>query len=100
MPIQKDQIYQTLRDIDVVCLTSWRAPYTGSYQRVLPAGERFKIWSTPVATATATYCLPLRYRALHKTMVPFSDRWQFWLYAGYYLSIQLDDIEKCQYFSG
>lgn len=98
--IQKDQIYQTVQDLEIVCMTSWRVPYTGSYHRILPKGERFKVWATSVENAAPIYCLPLRYRALHKTMVPLSDRWKFWIYAGYYLSLRLEQIESCQYISG
>ncbi len=100
MMIQKNQIYQTRQDLEVLCLTSWLAPYTGSYHRVLPKGECFKIWATPVENAPVTYCLPIRYRGLHKDMVPRSDRWKFWIYTGYYLSMRLDIIEQCQYISG
>lgn len=40
------------------------------------------------------YCDPIRYRKLHKTMVPWKDRIRFLTYGGYYLCIKLDTIKK------
>ncbi len=95
--IKEKQLYEPLEDIDVICMTSWRAPFTGGYDRILPKGERFRVSHDPVEGATAVYCDPIRYKQLHKTMVPWKDRLQFLTYAGYYLCIKLDSIKnKCR----
>lgn len=92
--IREKQLYEPREDIEVVCMTSWRAPFTGGYDRILPKGERFRISHDPVEGATAVYCDPIRYRKLHKTMVPWKDRIRFLTYGGYYLCIKLDTIKK------
>lgn len=48
--------------------------------------------STPSATSSAAGCLPLNYRTLHPRLVPRRDRWQFWWYGGYALTIDIDRI--------
>lgn len=73
-------------------MTSWNAPYTGGYDRILKAGEKFVVSSNPQPGATAVYCDPLDYKRLHKVMIPWTDRIQFWVYSGFYLSIKLDQI--------
>ena len=70
-------------------MTSWASPFTGAYDRVLRRGEVVSIASDPPETATAVYADPERYRQLHGAMVPWRDRMQFWIYRGYYLSIDL-----------
>mgnify|MGYP000891951020 CR=1 FL=1 len=77
--IQKDQIYEPGKDIEIICMTSWRAPFTGGHNRILKQGERFRISRNPNEKATAVYCDPIRYKELHKEMVPASDRWKFWI---------------------
>jgi len=99
--IRKNQIYETKEDLDITCMTAWRAPFTGGYKRVLPKGERIRIYNDPPATASAVYCEPLRYKELHKAMVPLADRLRFWVYSGYYFCIKLDDIRyNCQLIDG
>lgn len=90
--IAKGQIYETNADIPIICMTSWRAPFTGGYDRILKKGERFKVSDNPGEKATAVYCEPLRYKGLHKQMVPLRDRMRFWVYAGYYFCIKLETI--------
>ncbi|MEO6906547.1 MAG: hypothetical protein ABI210_01530 [Abditibacteriaceae bacterium] len=78
-------------------MTSWSAPYTGGYERVLPAGETFRIINDPPEHATAVYADAENYKKLHKDFVPLSDRMSFIMYRGYYLCIQIKDIEeKCE----
>ena len=94
MVICKGQRYRTKSDVPVTALTSWAAPFTGGYDRVLRAGEVFTISNDPPQTATAVYCEPVDYRRLHREFIPFRDRIQFWLYRGFYLCIRLKDIEE------
>ena len=73
-------------------MTSWAAPFTGGYPRTLPADEIIVVTHDPPANATAVYCDPERYRALHTLMVPWRDRLQFWIYRGYYLCVPLETL--------
>jgi hypothetical protein len=91
--ISKGQHYRTRSDIPVTAMTSWAAPFTGGYKRVLRSGEVFTISNDPPKIATAVYCRPKDYKRLHREFIPLRDRLQFWLYRGYYLCIQLKDIE-------
>ena len=91
--IAKGQRYKTTKDISVTAMTSWAAPFTGGYDRVLRAGEIFTVANDPPKTATAVYCDPDDYRRLHREFIPLSDRLRFWVYRGYYLCIKLRDID-------
>ncbi len=75
-------------------MTSWTAPFTGAYDRVLNIGEEFIILSNPPEGATAVYCEPVEYKRVQKELIPWSDRFKFWVYAGFYLCIDLDEIER------
>jgi hypothetical protein len=94
MSISKGQRYRTGKDIAVTAMTSWAAPHTGGYERVLHAGEVFMISNDPPKAATAVYCYPDNYKRLHREMIPLRDRLQFWVYRGFYLCIKLKDIEE------
>jgi hypothetical protein len=51
--VKTGQKYIANEDIKVTCMTSWRARYTGGYDRILPAGEEFIISNDPPKGATA-----------------------------------------------
>ena len=91
---RRGQRYRARVDVPVTCMTSWATPFTGGYERVLPAGEIVVIANDPPAGATAVYAEPENYRRLHAVMVPLSDRLQFWVYRGYYLALRLAQLES------
>jgi len=90
--IRKGCRFRSTRPIAVTCMTSWATPFTGGYPRTLPADEMIVVAHDPSANATAVYCDPKRYRALHALMVPWRDRLQFWIYRGYYLCVPLETL--------
>ncbi len=92
--VKTGQIYSPKKDINIICMTSWSKSFTGGYDRILKKGEKFKISHDPAENATAVYCDPLRYKELHKEMVPIKDRMRFWVYSGYYFCINLSLIEN------
>src|SRR6266516_5752422 len=92
--ITKGQQYITRRDIPVIAMTSWSAPFTGGYDRILRTGEAFTVLHDPQPGATAVYCKPNNYRRLHGEFIPFRDRWRFWVYRGFYLCVTLKNIEE------
>ncbi len=92
--VKTGQKYIANEDIKITCMTSWRAPFTGGYDRILPAGEEFIIANDPPKGATAVYANPINYRKFHKQFVPWTDRIRILLYAGYYLCIEIKKIEE------
>lgn len=92
--IYKGQRYKSKANIPVIAMTSWAAPFTGGYNRVLPAGETFTVANDPPEGATAVYCDPDNYRRLQSMFIPISDRIWFWMYCGFYLCIPLKEIEE------
>ena len=94
--VSEGQKYKALTDIELTCMTSWSAPYTGGYERIFPCGEEFVIENDPPTGATAVYANPCNYDKLHEQFIPLHDRKQK-RYQGYYLGIKLEDIEhKCE----
>jgi hypothetical protein len=88
--------YRSNQSLDVGVLTAWAAPATGGGHGVLPAGEIFTIDNNPPPNATAVYCIPVNYEALHSHFVVDSERTDP-KYRGYYLSVRLADIaDKCE----
>ena len=81
-----------LRDLEVFCLTTFGAPFSGGREVVLPAGETFTVRNDPPCGATAVYAAPDSYRKLHKRFVRRRDRWHPF-YSGYCLVIAIDVIE-------
>ncbi len=92
--IKSGQRYQVNQAIPVICMTAWKSPYTGGHDRVLPEGEEFIIDHDPQEAATAVYATAVNYEKLHKVFVPWTDRIRFYSYVGYYLCIDLIQIEK------
>ena len=94
MNVERGQRYRAKVDVSVTCMTSWAAAFTGGYDRVLPKGETLVIANDPPPGATAVYADPENYRKLHSTMVPITDRLQFWVYRGYYLCVRLAQLDS------
>ena len=92
--IKTGQKYIAKEDIEMTCMTTWAAPFTGGYKRVLPAGEEFIIANDPPIQATAVYANPVNYRKLHKKFVQWTDRIRILFYTGYYLSIEIKKIKE------
>ena len=91
--VRKGQIYRCKAKLPVICMTSWSAPFTGGHERVLPRGESFKISNDPPASATAVYADPINYDELHAILIPDDDR-KAKNYVGFYLCVQLEQIES------
>jgi len=91
--IRKGSRFRTLQSIPVHALTGWKAPFTGGAVGTLPQGESFTISLDPPPGASAVYCMPDRYEALHETFVELADR-QSSSYTGYSLVISLQVIKS------
>jgi len=90
--IRKGQRFRALRDLDVICLTQWRAPATFGDYVVFPSGETFQVLTDPPTSASAAACLPER-AELEARFVPENER-DDPKYNGYHLSIGLDLIAR------
>ena len=88
---KKESRYRSNKAIPVLALTSWRAPFTGGYERSLPEGEAFTVLFDSAEPATAAACMPDRYDDLHSHFIPAKDR-EAESYAGYYLVISLREL--------
>lgn len=86
-------VFRSLRPIDVIVMTNWRAPFTGGNAGVLPANERFRVSFDPPATATAVHCVVERYDELHASLVPASTRISEG-YAGYDVVISFESLRR------
>jgi hypothetical protein len=86
--------FRSKEPVPLLALTSWFAPSTGGSERVLPAEEEFVVLSDPPPKATAAACRPVRYDELHEHFVDAADR-AHPRYAGYYLVIDFEAIDRC-----
>jgi len=94
--IRQGQRYRTLKDLKVLFLTQWSAPYTGGGEGILPAGSVFTIELDPPAHAMAASCRPENYAEVERRMVPEDERTSA-KYGGFTLVIDLDVIRtQCQ----
>ncbi len=94
--IHEGERYRNKQPLEVGVLTAWAAPATGGSRGTLPIGQVFTIDTNPPASATAVYCIPDNYEALHSHFVDDSERMDP-KYRGYYLSINIADIaELCE----
>ena len=97
MGMRKGQRYRTRVDLPVIAMTEWAAPYTGGYERTLKAGEEFTIANDAPGTATMVYADAADYKRLHKEFIPLGDRLRFWSYRGWYLCLNIKDVQgKCE----
>ena len=81
----------TTQDIEASGLTTWGAPYTGSFNCVIPAGTILVARYDQVEGAKGFGCIPADYQKLEKILVPEEDR-QAKKYSGYYFVTSNADI--------
>ena len=88
--IRKGQRYVAIRDVeDVLCVTHWRAPFTGGYRVIFPKGEAVVLPDDFAPGATGVACLPERYDHFLAAFIPESDRTAS-KFTGYHLTIYFD----------
>ena len=91
--IQAGQKFRASTDLDVICLTHWRAPFTGGHRVVIPTGAEFQITYDPVEHATGVACSPVDYDQLHEVFVPPDER-SAEGYDGYSLVVDITSIQR------
>lgn len=87
--LTKGRRFRVTTDLPLTVMTHWRAPYTGGYESVLEAGETIEVASDQAPGATAIYCVPVDYARLEQRFVSRWERWQFWVYGGYSLVVDV-----------
>jgi len=96
--IKQGQRYRSLKDIPVLCLVSWEWASVTSHQAVLPAGETFYILNDTGGNMSIAHCMPENHKKMQSHFVPWIFRALFWMYRGYYVSIQQQRILRdCEY---
>jgi hypothetical protein len=56
------EIYEAIHDVEIGCLTHWRAPFTGGQRVLLPAGTKLRVEvNSSDAEPIGIYALPLKY---------------------------------------
>jgi len=92
--LKAGQQYRTAKEIEAICMISYRAPYTGGENVTLPIGFEFEIMHDPPRGATGTGCAVVEYDKYQEILVPKTAR-SCASYAGYYLVIMFEQIEGC-----
>jgi hypothetical protein len=91
---KKGDIYESLQDIKVNYLTSWRAAFTGGGEAVLKRGEKIKIDRDPIySRPISVYAVAINYAEVEERIVPSSDR-NAAKYDGFYFSIKTIDLNE------
>ena len=72
-------------------LTTWSAPFTGSFECTIPAGTLFEVLHDSVVAAKGFGCKPVNYKAFESLHVPESDQ-NAPKYGGYYFVFKKHEI--------
>lgn len=91
--VQKGQRFILKKEKRTHGLTSWRAPYTGDFECVIPAGTLIEALHDSVPTAEGFSCKPVEYAKFEIEHVPESDRTSP-KYGGYYLVLMKNEIRN------
>lgn len=87
----KGQRWRIVNDLAASGITMWRAPVTGGFKCVVPAGTVVTVDNDPSMGASAVYCVPDNYDQLERVFIPAGERTAKH-YSGYALVIALADF--------
>ena len=94
--IRAGQKYRAIEPLNVIALSSWRAPATSGSRGTFSKGEVFTIDDGPHSDAFVIYCSPEKNEMLHAVFISEANRSSA-RYRDYYLCIPVRDIfEKCE----
>jgi hypothetical protein len=88
------EIYEAIHDVEIGCLTHWRAPFTGGQRVLLPAGTKLRVEvNSSDAEPIGIYALPLEYERMQALLVPSLDVGAE-NYDGYSISIRTVQLNR------
>src|ERR1700722_4445164 len=90
---KKGDQYVVENPFSAYILMTWRAPFTGGSQKVLPAGLRFDVIHDPPELATAVAASPEPYEEWQSVLVDADDL-NAPKYNGYYLVVSFLSLEQ------
>src|SRR5689334_16174186 len=90
--VGEGDVLVTSEPVPAIGLTHWRAPFTGGFECVVPAGIVLVVDRDPVEGAEGVGFRPLLYEEMERVLVPEEDR-PAETYDGYSLVILRTDIE-------
>ncbi len=90
--VQEGDVLVTCEPVPAIGVTHWRAPFTGGFECVIPAGTALVAAHDRVEGAEGVSFRPLLYEEMEGILVPEEDRLAE-KYDGYSLVILQTDIE-------
>jgi len=96
MSIQTNRVlsgdrFIAMTDIKTTGLTTWAAPYSGSFECIIPEGTVILAQYDQVKGARGFACIPEKYKELEMKIVPANDRYES-KYGGYHFVFLNEDI--------
>jgi len=90
---KKGDRYEVREGFTAYVLTTWKAPFTGGYEKVIPQGLKFVVAFDPPASGSAVAADAEPCSEWEALLVEAEDRADP-KYSGYYLSIPFERVEK------
>lgn len=90
---RKGEVYRVEQAFTGLVLTSWRAPFTGGGEKILPVGLRFEVTRDPPPGATGISANPQPYSEWEQRLVNADDR-EAEKYGGYSLVVTFEQMRR------
>ena len=88
------EIYEAACNVEIMCLTHWRAPFTGGDRVTVISGTQIRIEVREAdPEPIAVYARPLEYESWESKFVPLAVR-ESAKYDGYSLSVKTSELSK------
>lgn len=89
---RRGERFEVIEPFTAGVLTTWKAPFTGGYEKVLPRGLRFVVSQEPPQSANAVAADPEPALQWEQQLVDEEDR-SHPKYGGYYLVVGFDKLQ-------
>ncbi len=90
---KKGQRFRSRKDLQIGGVVTFSAPYTGSFEGVLPKGEVLIVEFDPPPNATGVYLQPVNYAPLEMRLISTEDR-SHPKYDSYAISLTFESLAK------
>jgi hypothetical protein len=91
--VLEGQRFKVSSDWEVVGLSQWKAPFTGDFKCVIPAGTVVVALNDQIEGRPGFACRPEQYEELLRILVPVGDR-ENQKFNGYYFVFLSEEIGK------